>query len=183
MMRQRRHRTIQDNLTKVKDMLIYRIEIKCDLEIGRNIVNRIENGRTVHQQLKRDTPKVLHVAEEYVKGRQDQPNADIEEGQCHYRIRKKEKPPRKINSVQDAERKKHSESQREVQKRLNILGQQEYVLGHIDLREYRRIVPKASHPFVGGFAEIHEKEIPAEEVCRVMLYGGPEKLRKDHLHH
>ena len=84
--------------------------------------------------------------------------------------------------VQYTEHEEHDHGQAEVDECLHILGKQEEVFGDVDLGEDGRVSHERGHALGGGFAEIGEDQVPAEQVGGVVLHIPAEKLGEHQSH-
>jgi len=142
----------------------------------------IEYRRNIHQQHGKYRPKVLDIAEENEKCRQNQAYAYIKQDQTHYRIKQENKFPGKGYAIQNAERKKHYQSKPKVDKRLDIFRKQKQIFGDIDLCKNRSIAQQRLHALRSGFVEIRKYQVAAEKIGGVMLHIAAEKLGENKTH-
>lgn len=142
---QGRDRRFDDYLSEIPNEQIDRVDQKQTLDRIAVLVNGIEDGRHIHQQLRKHGPEILNVSEEHEQGRKDQPHTNVEQDQAANGVQQQDKLPGKRNTVQNAEQEKHQQRQAEVDKALNAFRQQKQVLRHIDLRENIRIFQQGGH--------------------------------------
>ena len=142
---QRWNHKLYNYLAEVGDEKIHRIEKKgvlYNLGIG---VQRIEDGRHIHQQLGEDAPKVLNIPEEHEQRREDKPKSDIEADQQPDGVKQKEPAPCKDDAVKNAEQHEHAQRQTKVDKTLYVFGKEEQILGYIHLGKDTGVVHKGAH--------------------------------------
>ena len=84
--------------------------------------------------------------------------------------------------VQNAEHEKHAEGQTEVDEALDVFGEQEHVLRHVDLGKNGRIAHEGSHALVRGLTEKREHQVATEQIGRVVRGIAPKKLRENQPH-
>ncbi len=175
--------SLNDNLPKVADKKVHRVQKEGVLNQWAVAVNCVENGRHIHQQLGEYAPKILNVPEEHIQRRQDQPHADVEADQKANGIEQQNPPPGEGDPVQNAKQHEHAQGQPEVDEALNIFGKQEQILGHIHLSKDAGIVQKRTHALARGFIEKGKDQVSTEQVNGVVLHIPTKKLSKHQLHH
>ena len=174
---------LKDNLPEIADKEVHRVQQEGILNQRAVVVNGIEDGRHVHQQLGEHTPEILNIPEEHIQGRQNQSQADVEAGQAADGIEQQDPPPGKGDPVQNAKQHEHAQGQPKVDEALNIFGKQEQILGHIHLGENAGIGQQAGHTLACGFIEKGEDQVSTEQVNGVVLHIPTKKLSKHQLHH
>jgi len=147
------------------------------------LVDGVKDGGQVHQQLGEHAPQVLDVPEEHEQGGENQPHPDVEQQQGADGVKQQEELPGERDAVQDAEQEKDDEGQAEIDEGLDVFGEQEQVLGHVDLGEDARVAHEGLHPLAGGLAEVGEHQVAAEQIGGVVLHVPPEELGEYQLHH
>lgn len=147
------------------------------------MVDGVEDCRHIHQKLGEHGPEVLDIPEKHEQRRQDQAHADIEQDQAAGRVQQQDKLPGEGDVIQNAEQEKHAQCQSEVDQSLDVLGQQEQVLRHIDLGEDIRVFQQRGHPQSGRLAEAGKDQVAAEQIGGIVLHRGAEKPGKDQPHH
>ena len=90
--------------------------------------------------------------------------------------------PGKGDVIQYAEQEEHDKCQSEVDKVLDIPGEEEDVLRYIDLCEYVRVVDERAHALRGGLAEKREDQVAAEQIGGIVRRAAAKKLRKNQPH-
>lgn len=175
--------SLNDDLPKVADKKVHRVQKEGVLNQGAVAVNGVENGRHIHQQLGEYAPKILNVPEKHIQRRQDQPHADVEADQKANGIEQQNPPPGEGDPVQNAKQHEHAQGQPEVDEALNILGKQKQILGHIHLSKDAGIGQQAGHSLACGFIEEGEDQVSTEQVNGVVLHIPTKKLSKHQLHH
>lgn len=174
---------LDDDLPEVPDEQVHRIQQEQALGRVAIAVNGVENGGHVHQQLGKHCPQILDVPEKHEQRRQNQAHADVEQHQEGNGIQQADQPPGERDVVQYAEHKEHAQRQAEIDEGLDVLGKQEQVLGHVDLGEDAGVAHQGSHPLAGGFVEVAEHQVAAEQIRGVMGRVPPEKLGEHQPHH
>lgn len=91
-----------------------------ELCVRAKAVNRVEDCRHIHKKHCENAPKILHVAEENEKCREDKTYADIEDYQTEDREHEHEECKRKGYTVDYAENEEYTEGKSEVDKRGNV---------------------------------------------------------------
>ena len=124
-----------------------------------------------------------HVPEEDEQGRQDQPEAEVQEHKAGDRVQEQDKAPGKRDMVDHAEHKEHAQRETEVDEALDVLGEEEEVLRDVDLGEDTGVACQGGHALVGGLAEEGEHQVAAEEEDGVMRRRAAEKAREHEPHH
>ena len=183
MRRKRRDGSGKDNLPHVGDVAVDRIACKHKLKLGAKAVRRVEDRRTVHQQLQEHAPEVVDVAEEDEKRGKHHADAEVERHKGGQREGQQQKPPGEVDAVQPAEEEEHDERKEEVDKRLDGTRKEEQVFRNIHLCKYAGIGVQTLHSVVCGVREPSVQQVPAEEIRGVVGDGPPEELLEDDLHH
>ena len=159
------------------------IQGKDQLNIRRELVHRVENGRTVHEKLQHNRPQVVDIAEKDEKRGKNHANAQVEQQHGRDGIDKANEPPCELHVVDCAEHEENQKRQQEVQQDLDVDRKEEQVFRNVDLRKDARIPEETPHPSVGRLRKPVEHQKPAEEVGGVMVQRPPEKLLEHDLHH
>lgn len=175
--------SLNDDLPKVADKKVHRVQKEGVLNQGAVAVNGVENGRHIHQQLGEYAPKILNVPEKHIQRRQDQPHADVEADQKANGVEQQNPPPGEGDPVQNAKQHEHAQGQPKVDEALNIFGKQEQILGHIHLSKNPGIGQQRTHSLACGFVEKGENQVAAKQVNGVMLHVPTKKLSKHQPHH
>lgn len=178
----RRHGGLNDNLPEIPDEQVDRVEQEGTLHRIAVSVNGVKDGGQVHEKLGEHTPEVLNVPEKYKQCRQDQTHTDVEQHQQRNGVKQHNELPRKRDAVKNAKQEEHDQRQGEVDECLHIFGEQEQILGHVDLRENTGIAHKGGHALIRGLAEATENQVAAEQVSGVVLHIAAEKLGKHQSH-
>ena len=84
--------------------------------------------------------------------------------------------------VQNAEHKEHAQGKAEVDEGLDVFGEEEQVLGHIDLGKDAGVAHEGGHALAGGLVEVGEDQVAAEQIGGIMGGIAAKKLRKDQPH-
>ena len=179
----RGHGGVDDDLPEVPDEQVDGIRQKQALDVVAVVVNGVEDGRGVHQQLGKDAPQVLDIPEEHKQRRKDQPYADVEQHQQAGGIQQQEEPPCERDVVKGAEHEENAQRQAKVDEGLHVLREQEQILGHIDLGEDARVAHQGLHALRGGLVEVGEHQVAAEQIGGIVRHVPPEELGKHQLHH
>lgn len=170
--------SLNDNLPKVADKKVHRVQKEGVLNQGAVAVNCVENGRHIHQQLGEYAPKILNIPEEHIQRRQDQPHADVKADQKTNGVEQQNPPPGKGDPVQNAKQHEHAQGQPKVDEALNIFGKQKQILGHIHLSKDAGIVQKRTHALARGFIEKGKDQVAAKQVNGVVLHIPAKELSK-----
>ena len=173
---------LDDYFSKVADEEVDRIEKEEVADHGTVVVYGIEDGGHVHQQLSEHRPEILDIPEKDEEGGEDEAHPDIKQDQAANWVHQQDEFPGEGDVVQDAEHEKHAEGQAEIDEGLDILGEQEKVLGDIHLGEDARIAHEGLHALAGGFAEAGKDQVPAKEVGGVMGGVSAEELGENQAH-
>lgn len=84
--------------------------------------------------------------------------------------------------VKEAEDEEHAERNAKVDDGLNILGEQEHVLWHVNFGEDGRVGYERRHTLGGGLVEVREDQVAAKKVDGVVVDLVAEELGEDDLH-
>ena len=166
---------VDDDHAEVLDDEVHRVCQEDALHLRAEVVHGIEDCGHVHQKLREDAPEVLHVPEEDKQGRQDQPEAEVQEYKAADRVQQQDKAPAKRDMVERAEHKEYAQREAEVDEALDVLGKEEEILRDVDLGEDAGVACQGGHALVGGLAEEREHQVPAEEEDGVMRRRAAEK--------
>lgn len=153
---------LNDDFSEIADEQVHRVEQEEIAHHGRIIVDGVENGGHIHQQLGKHTPQVLDIPEKDKEGRKDQPHPDVEQDQHTDGVKQADKLPGESNIVQNTKHEKHAEGQVKVDKGLNVFGKQKQVLGYVDLGENPGIAHQRGHALAGRLVEVGEHQVTAE---------------------
>lgn len=145
---------LNDNLSEIADKQVHRVQKEQILRHGGIAINGVKNGRHIHQQLGKHRPQVLNIPEEDKHGREDKPYPDVKQDQHTNGVEQADELPGEWNAVDHAEHKKHAQRQAKVNESLDIFGEEEQVLWHIDLREDLGVAHEGSHTLAGGLVEV-----------------------------
>lgn len=132
---QGRDRRFDDYFSEIPNEQIDRVDQKQTLDRIAVLVDGIEDGRHIHEKLRKHRPKILDVPEEHEQGRKNQSYTNIEQDQAANGVQQQDELPGECNAVQNAEQEKHQQRQAEVYQALNTFRQQKQILRYIDLRE------------------------------------------------
>ena len=135
MMPQRRNNALDNGNSEIADVAVDRVEVEERLLQGSKGVQRIENGGHIQKQRGHDAVEVLDVLKEDIQRRKDQTHADVEHQQADDRIRQHQETPAEGQAVNGYEDEVDNQRQQEIDDGGDILGQQENVLGNVDLGE------------------------------------------------
>ena len=174
--------SLDDNLPEVTDKEIHRIQEKQVPHHGGVIIDGVEDSGHVHQQLGENTPEILDIPEENEQGGEDQPHPDVEQNQHADGVEQADQLPGEGDVVQDTEYKEHTQGQAEVDEGLHVLGEEEEVLGHVDLGEDAGVAHEGGHTLTGGLVEVGEDQVAAEQIGGVMRGMPAKKLRENQPH-
>ena len=176
-------RSVDDDLPEIADEQVDRVEQKQALDRIGVLVDGVKNRGHIHQKLGEHGPEVLDIPEKHEQRRQDQSHADVEQDQTAGRVQQQDELPGEGDAVQNAEQEKHAQRQSEVDQSLDVLGQQEQVLRHVDLGEDVCVFQKRCHPQDGGLAEAGKDQVAAEQIGGIVFHRSAEKPGKDQPHH
>ena len=115
---------VNDNLSEIADKEINRIEQKQALRGVTVVVDCVEDGRHIHQELSKDRPEVLNITEEDEQCRENQANANVEQHQTSDWIQQADELPCEGDIIQNTEQDEHTQGQPEVDESLDILREQ-----------------------------------------------------------
>lgn len=178
-----RNRAVQHDRAHVLDRAVHRIAEEQPLDRRGIAIHRVEDGGHVHQQHGEHVIQILNVPEEHEQRREDEAHADVEEHETQDRIEDRDKFPGEGHPVDRRKQEEHQQRQAEVDHRRDVLGQQEDVLGHVDLGEDVLVGHQGVHAAGGRLAVIAEHQVAREQIRRVMLHVAAEKLREHQPHH
>ena len=178
----RRNGGLNDDLTEVPNEQIHRVQKKQIPYHGFISVDGVEDSGHIHQEHGEHAPEVLNVPEEDKKGREDQAYPDIEQHQHANWVEQADELPGKGDIVDHTEHKEDTQGQAEVDESLDILGEKEQILGHVDLGEDPSVAHEGGHALTGGLVEIGEDQVAAEEIGGVVGGGPAKKLCEDQPH-
>lgn len=63
-------------------------------------IDRVEDSRHPHDQLRQNSPKILHISEEYKESGQNQPDPNVENDQASNGIEEQKELPGKGNAIE-----------------------------------------------------------------------------------
>ena len=124
----------------------------------------------------------MNIPEKDEKGGEDKAHPDVKQHQAADGVHQQDEFPGEGNIVQDTEHEKHTECQAEIDEGLDILGEQEKVLGDIHLGEDAGVAHEGLHALAGGFTEAGKDQVPAKEVGGVIGGVPAEELGEDQTH-
>lgn len=176
MVLQRRDDPVDHDQADIFDIAIDRVEQEQALDIRRVCLHGIEDRGKIHQQEGGDIVQILRIPEKDEHGGKDQPDTDVEENQAHDRIGDHEKPPGEGDPVYGDKQEEDDQRDGEIDDRRYVLCQQEYVFGHVDLRKDGRVAHQRAHAAGGGFLEKRKRQVPGEQVHRVVRYVPGKEL-------
>ena len=174
---------IDDDLAEVADEQIDGVGQKQALHRVAVMVDGVENGGHIHQQLGEDAPQILDIPEEHEQRRQDQPHAYVEQRQTKDGVEQQDKAPGEDDAVQHAEQEKDAQRQGKVDQRLDVFGEQEQVFRHVDLGENGGVACQRGHALTGGFVEVGKHQVAAEQVGGIVLHAPAKELGEHQTHH
>ena len=173
---------LDDDLPEVPDEEVDRVQKEEVPHHGGIVVDGVEDGGHIHQQLGEHAPEVLDIPEEDEQGGEDEAHPDVEQHKAPHREEEADELPGEGDVVQNAEDKKHAQGKAEVDEGLNILGEEEQVLWHIDLGKDAGVAHEGGHALTGGLVEVGEDQVAAKQIGGIMGGIAAKKLRKDQPH-
>lgn len=173
---------LYDDFAEVPNEQVHRVQKEQVFRHGGIVVDGVKNRGHIHQEHGEHAPEVLNVPEEDKKGREDQAYPDVEHHQHANWVEQADELPGEGDVVDHTEHKKDAQCQAKVDKGLDVLGEKEQILGHVDLGEDPGVAHKGGHALTGGLVEVGEDQVAAEEVGSVMGGSPAEKLREDQPH-
>ena len=108
--------------SEIFDVYVEGIQKEEPLHCFGEFVESIEYRRHIHKKHSKDAPKILHISEKNVQGREYKAESDIEYYQADNRNNKGKKSPVEAHPVNNAENDKHYERQTEIYKRRDRFG-------------------------------------------------------------
>ena len=124
----------------------------------------------------------MNIPEENEEGGEDKAHPNVKQHQAADGVDQQDELPGEGDVVQDAEHKEHTECQAEVDEGLDVFGEQEKILGDIDLGEDAGIAHEGLHSLAGGFAEAGKNKVSAKEVGGIVRGVPAEELGEDQTH-
>ena len=112
----RRHAVVYYYESEIFDVDVKGIQKEEPLHFFGEFVESIEYRRHIHEKHSKDAPKILHISEKNVQGREYKAKSDIEYYQADNRNNKGEKSPVEVYSVDDTKNNKYYEGQTEIYK-------------------------------------------------------------------
>ena len=173
---------LNDDLSEIADKEVHRVQQEEIAHHGRVVIDGVEDGGHVHQQLGEHAPQVLDIPEEDEQGGEDEPHPDVEQHQAPHGVEQADELPGEGDVVQGAEQEEHAQGQAEVDEGLHVFGEEEEVFWHVDLGEDAGVAHQGGHALAGGLVEIGEHQVAAEQVGSVVGHVMPEELREDQPH-
>ena len=183
MERRRRNLRLQHHKPDVFNDAIHRVAQEKALNRRRIAVHGIENRRHIHQKHGEHVIQIRNILEKHKQRRQDQPDANIKNGQAADRIKQRQKLPRKLHAVYRGKDKEHQQRQPEIDDGRHIFGQQEHILGNVDLGKDMRVRHQGVHAAGGGLSEKGEDQVACKQVGGVVLNFFSKKVSENNSHH
>lgn len=144
---------VYDHKSEILDINVDGVAKEQTLHGGGKGVNGVEDSGHVHQKHGEHAPKILHIAEEYEEGGEDQTHAEVEDDQGDDGNDQQKERPGEADAVDNAEDEEDAESQPEVDQRGNVPREEEEVFRNVDLGEDSRVGDQRAHSAAGGVRE------------------------------
>ena len=145
--------TVDNDGSEIFDVNVQWVEVEKHRLVSKRI-HGVEYRRHIHKKHSENAPKVLYIAEEYVKCRKNKSYSEVEYYKADDGEDKKEERKREGYSVDYAEYQKDDECKSEVDKCLHVFRKQEEVFRNVYFSKNRSVAEQGTHSAVCGFAEI-----------------------------
>ena len=172
---------IENQNTEVFDINVNGVEKEQSFVVSK-AGNVVEDCRHIHEKRAEYAPEIVNVAEEHEERREDQSNSKAENNEPEGRNDEREEIERKGNLINDAEQKEDDKGESKVDQRGDRLGEEEQILGHVDLGEDLGVVQERSHSAARCVTKEGEHDVTAKQEGGVMCDGRTKEIGKDDAH-